>query len=158
MLFKSILVIINIERQDSATCLAFHHNHLTVAYVFSLYFLQERYGKEETKNPVLKTQKHQVHSPKHNFSPNLLFICSITACRATFLSGSSDTLGWKDCVLLCLTHCQMPELTIGNPLSGKALILSKINTDHDPASQVNKLYLHASEFSFFRVTRISRKL
>lgn len=48
VLFKSILVIINIERQDSATCLAFHHNHLTVAYVFSLYFLQERYGKEET--------------------------------------------------------------------------------------------------------------
>lgn len=41
MLSKSILAIITIERPDSATLLAFHHDHLTVAYAFSLYFLQE---------------------------------------------------------------------------------------------------------------------
>lgn len=41
VLFKRILAIITIERPDSATLLAFHHNHLTVAYAFSLCFLQE---------------------------------------------------------------------------------------------------------------------
>jgi len=37
-------------------------------------------------------------------------------------------------------------------------VLSEINTDHDPDSQADKLYLDASEFAFFRVTKISRKL
>lgn len=90
VLFKSILAIINIEGPDSATCLFFHHNHLTVAYVLvCISWKNVLYGKEEHKN---QTQKCQVPSPRHNFSPTLLFICAFTACRATFLSGSSGTL------------------------------------------------------------------
>lgn len=41
VLFKSILAMRNIQRPYSATCLAFHHSHLTVAHSLSLYFLQE---------------------------------------------------------------------------------------------------------------------
>lgn len=49
VLFKSILAIINIERPDSAICLVFHHNHLTVAYVLvCISYKNILYGKEET--------------------------------------------------------------------------------------------------------------
>lgn len=94
VLFKSILAIINIERPDSATCLAFHHNHLTVAYVFSLYFLQERplWKRGHVKTSAQDSEVSSTQSQAH-FSPTLLFICAITACRATFLSGSSGILG-----------------------------------------------------------------
>lgn len=94
VLFKSTLAIINIERPDSANCWAFHHNHLTVVCVFGLYFLQERplWKRGHIKNSAQDSEVSSTQSQAH-FSPTLLFICATTSCRATFLSGSSGTLG-----------------------------------------------------------------
>lgn len=60
-----------------------------------------------------------------------------------------------------MTHCHSQDAWTYHqePTAGHGIkVLSKTNTDPDPASRGNKLYLHASEFSFFRVTGISRKL